>query len=172
MNLPSTLGALLALVAIPAVCTAQTLIALTRNTQTIHQSSHASCTALGSCPTSLPIQTPLNYWPGGTAWDATTDSLLVTTGLLLERHSVSPCSLNCGPVLCPKSSLTAEAMGMDVHDGTNQLWILDDAGIVTRVQNNCGLGFLGSFTPLPSIALAGTTAPTAIAIDELNGLVF
>ena len=145
----------------------------TRNTQSIHQGIHATCTPLGTCTTTLLPQNPaLSYWPGGSAWDATTNSLWVTTGLRLERRSVAPCGLTCAQIACPKSSLTALAMGMDINDLTNELWILDDAGIVTRCSNTCPPAVLGSFTPLPSIALAGTNAPTAIAIDEMNGLVF
>lgn len=173
MNQPSTLLAALALLAVPTLGVAQDLIAPTRNTQSIHWGNHASCTPLGLCGTMLPPQNPLlNYWPGGSAWDPTTNSLWVTTGQSLERRSVAPCGATCGQMQCPRSSLAANVMGMDLNDLTNELWILDDAGFVTRCANTCPPAVQGSFGPMPSIAQVGNTAPTGIAIDELNGLVF
>jgi hypothetical protein len=171
MTHPFTPVTFLAFLSLPAVGAAQNLIALTRNLRTIHQGSHATCTPLGTCSTSLPLQNVLSYWPGGTAWDGTTNALWCTTGQILERHPVAPCGQNCLVNPCPKSSLTAEVMGMDINELANELWILDDAGIVTRCTNVCPPVVQGSF-PVPGIGLVGNTAPTAIAIDEMNGIVF
>lgn len=170
----SVLRTLAALVALPFASTgaAQNLIALTLNTPVIHQSTHTPCTALGTCPApGLPARTAgVFYWSGGNAWDGTTNSLWASTGQAIARYGVGPCGLNFGPVACPKSAPLAEVVGMDVHEGLNQLWILDDAGIVTQVQNTTALTFVNSFAT--GLALAGTIAPSAIAIDELRGLVF
>jgi hypothetical protein len=172
MTIPPSRTTLASILLLAATASAQTLIAPTRNTQSIHQSVHATCTPLGTCTTTLPPQNPaLNFWPGGSAWDGTSNSLWVSTGQMIERRSVAPCGLTCPQVLCPKSSLAAEVMGMDINELTNELWILDSAGVVTRCANDCSLAVQGSFS-IPSLAVVNNNGGTGVAIDEVNGLVF
>jgi len=159
-----------------AAATAQTLpnlIGPTLNTPLIHQAVHGTCTPLGSCPIGLPTPTilPFPFWAGGSAWDSTNTALWVTTGQLIARYGMNGCSLQCGPFPVPKSSPIAEATGMDMHDGNNQLWIIDSAGIITRATNTCPPVAL---TPTynTGLPMAGFTVTSAIALDELRGLVF
>lgn len=160
-----------------AVATAQTapnLIALTLNTPLIDQSIHGTCTPLGNCaPLVLPPPTslPFPFWAGGTAWDSANNAVWATTGQVLARIGVTGCTPQCGPLPCPKSSPAAEATGMDMHDGNNELWIIDSAGIITRATNSCPpLTLTPSYnTGLP---MSGFWVTSAIAIDELRGLVF
>lgn len=151
------------------------LIGPTLNTPVIHESLHSNCTQLNTCtPPGMPppLQTPaVFYWPGGSAWDSATTSLWVTTGFVLGRYGMNGCTVTCAPGACPVSTPGAQATGLDLHDGANQLWILDDAGGITRCTNAC--------PPAPvalpcntGLGVAGFTATTAITIDELRGLVF
>jgi hypothetical protein len=169
--LPASISLLLATAVVAQ--TSPNLIALTLNTPLIDQSVHATCTPLGSCtPAGLPLPTvlPFPFWAGGTAWDSANDALWATTGQMLARYGMNGCTLQCGPIPCPKSP-GSDATGMDMHDGNNQLWIIDDAGIITRATNACPPVAL---TPTYNTGLgpAGTWRTSAIGIDELRGLVF
>jgi hypothetical protein len=156
-----------------AAQTAPNLIGPTRNTPLIHQSVHGTCTPLGSCtPPGMPLP-PLAsqwFWPGGSAWDSGNDALWVTTGQMIGRYGMNGCTVQCAPVACPKSA-GSDATGMDLHDGNGQLWVIDSAGIITRATNACPPVAL---TPTynTGLALAGNVATTAIALDELRGIVF
>ncbi len=159
-----------------ALAPAQTppnLIALTLNTPLIHQSVHGTCTGLNQCaPLGLPLPTvlPFPFWAGGTAWDSANSAVWATTGQMLGRYGMNGCALQCGPVPCPKSSLLADATGLDLHDGNNQLWVIDSAGWITQCTNACPPVAQNAWnTGLP---MAGTVVTSAITIDELRGLVF
>lgn len=157
-----------------AAATAQTapnLIGPTLNLPAtlIHEASHGTCTPIGNCATGLPPTTTF-FWAGGSAWDSATSSLWVTTGQLLARYGMGGCALQCGPVPVPKSSAAAEATGMDLHDANNELWVIDSAGFITQATNACAPVVLNSYNT--GLALAGNVATSAIAIDELRGLVF
>lgn len=154
--------------------TAPNLIALTLNSPLIDQSVHGTCTGLTQCaPLGLPLPTilPFPFWAGGTAWDSGNSAVWATTGQQLGRYGMNGCALQCGPVPCPKSSATADATGMDMHDGNNQLWIIDSAGFITRATNTCPpVALTPNYnTGLP---MTGFWVTSAIAIDELRGLVF
>jgi hypothetical protein len=59
---------------------------------------------------------------------------------------------------------------MDMHDGNNQLWVIDSAGWITQCTNACPPIAQNSWnTGLP---ITGNWVTSAIAIDELRGLVF
>lgn len=149
------------------------LIAPTLNTPLIHESNHGTCTPLGTCtPTGLPTPTnlPFPFWAGGSAWDSASSGLWVTTGQQLRKMDMTTCTLQCGPIPCPKSSPLAEATGLDLHDGNNQLWVIDSAGWITQCTNACPPVVQNAWNT--GLTLAGTTATSAIGIDELNGLVF
>jgi len=161
------------LVLLPVAATiAQTppnLIGITRNTPLIAQSNHATCTPLGTCtPAGLPPST--FAWSGGSAWDSQTSSLWATSGQLLGRYNMNTCTVSCPPGPCPKSSAAAEATGLDLYDSANQLWVIDDAGWITRCSNTCPPTVLNSCNT--GLALSGFTATTGITIDELRGIVF
>lgn len=165
-----TLACSILFAAAAAAQTLPNLIAPTLNTPLIDQSVHGTCTPLGNCPTGLPPTTTF-FWAGGSAWDSANSALWVTTGQVIARYGMNGCALQCGPFPVPKSSPLAEATGMDLHDGQNQLWIIDSAGIITRATNTCPPIAIGpAFNT--GLALAGFTATTAIALDELRGLVF
>ncbi len=145
------------------------LIAPTLNNSLIHQSVHGTCTPLGTCGTGL-VPTTTFFWAGGSAWDSANTALWVTNGQTLGRFGMNGCTLQCGPIPVPKSSLIAEATGMDLHDGLNQLWVIDSAGWITQCTNACPPVVQNSWnTGLP---ITGTWVTSAIAIDELRGLVF
>lgn len=151
---------------------APNLIGVTLNTPLIHQSVHGTCAPLGSCAPLVLPPTTLNYWPGGTAWDSTTNNVWATTGQLLARIDPTSCAPSCGPIPCPKSSPAAEATGMDMYDAANELWVIDSAGIITRCTNSCVPAVLGSFNTGLALVPAVPIATSGITIDELNGLVF
>ena len=159
-----------------AAVTAQTppnLIALTLNTPLIHQSLHSTCSGVNQCaPLGLPLPTivPFPFWAGGTAWDSANDALWATTGQQLGRYGMNGCSLQCGPIPCPKSSPLAEATGLDLHDGNNELWVIDSAGWITQCTNACPPVVSNAWNTL--LPMAGTVVTSAIGIDELRGLVF
>lgn len=153
--------------------TTPNLIALTLNTPLIDQSVHGTCTPLGNCaPLGLPLPTivPFPFWAGGTAWDSANSAVWATTGQVLGRYGMNGCSVQCPPGPCPKSSPAAEATGLDLHDGNNQLWVIDSAGWITQCTNACPPVAGPSWNT--GLALSGTTVTSAIGIDELRGLVF
>ena len=135
----------------------------------LHQSDHASCTSLGSCTTALGSNA-LNYWPGGSAWDSSTGFAWATNGLSITRQDLATCTVNVGPVACPRS-VGSQATGLDVHDALGELWTIDSNGIITRSTNSPALTFITSHNTGLALA-AGPTATSAISIDELRGLVF
>ena len=138
-------------------------------TPMLHQSSHPTCTPIGSCTTVLP-PTALNYWPGGSAYDSSTGFAWATTGTLITRQDLATCAPNVGPVACPRSA-GSQATGLDVHDALGELWTIDSNGIITRSTNSPALTFITSHNT--GLALGpGPTATSAITIDELRGLVF
>lgn len=166
------LPAALSLFAAVAGASAQNLLGITLNPSPtnplIARVSHATCSTLTTCQTSLPAS-GLWYWPGGTAWDPTSNSVWATTGGLLTRQSATTCAVNFGPVACPVS-LGANATGLDLHDSWNELWAIDSNGWITRSQNNTGLAFVNAHNT--GLAISGFVATSAITIDELRGLVF
>ncbi|HZN41523.1 MAG TPA: hypothetical protein VFD82_22145 [Planctomycetota bacterium] len=170
---PTSLSILFAAAATATAQTTPNLIALTLNTPLIHQSVHGTCTALNQCtPLGLPLPTivPFPFWAGGTAWDSANSAVWATTGQWLGRYGMNGCSLQCGPLPCPKSSAVAEATGLDMHDGQNRLWVIDSAGWITECSNTCPPAVINSYnTGLP---LTGNVVTSAISIDELRGLVF
>lgn len=85
----------------------------------------------------LPTTTPFSFWAGGSAWDSASNGLWVTTGQQLRKMNPTTCTVQCGPIPCPKSSPAAEATGLDLHDGNNQLWVIDSAGWITQCTNAC-----------------------------------
>lgn len=152
--------------------TAPNLIGITLNTPLIHQSVHGTCTPLGNCAPLVLPPTTLPYWPGGTAWDATTGSVWATTGQLLARIDPTTCAPACGPIPCPKSSAVAEATGMDMHDGNNELWVIDSAGFLTRCTNTCPPTVLATYNTGLALVPSVPISTSAVTIDEINGLVF
>ena len=146
------------------------LIGPTLNSPLIAEVDHNSCTPLGTCAPGL-LPTTTFFWAGGSAWDSANAALWVTNGQQLGRFAAGSCATQCPLSTCPKSSATAEATGMDLHDGTNELWIIDDAGIITRATNTCPPVAL---TPIYNTGLGptGFWRTSAIGIDELRGLVF
>jgi len=130
--------------------------------------SHNTCSTLTTCQTVL-LPSSLWYWPGGTAWDGTTNSAWATTGTLLTRQSPTTCAVNFGPVPCPRSPGSV-ATGLDLHDALNELWTIDNNGWITRSQNNPGLAFVNAHNT--GLTTVGFVATSAITIDELRGLVF
>lgn len=149
---------------------AATLIGPTLNTPLIAEVSHGTCSPIGTCAPGI-LPTTTFFWAGGSAWDSGNAALWVTNGQQLGRFAVGSCATQCGLVPCPKSSPTAEATGMDLHDGTGELWVIDDAGIITRATNTCPPVAL---TPTYNTGLGptGFWRTSAIGIDELRGLVF
>ncbi|MFY9342009.1 MAG: hypothetical protein WAT39_05950 [Planctomycetota bacterium] len=167
--------ALLFAAAAAATAVAQTLpnliaptLSPTLNNIQIHQSVHGTCTPLSICGTGL-VPSPNFYWAGGSAWDSSSNALWVTNGTLLGRYGMNGCSLQCGPIPCPRSPLS-EATGLDLHDGNNQLWVIDSGGWITQCTNSCPPAVINSWNT--GLALAGNVATTAIAIDEIRGLIF
>lgn len=157
----------------PAAASAQTLpnlIGPTLNTPLIAEVQHGTCSPLGTCAPGL-LPTTTFFWAGGSAWDSANAALWVSNGQQLGRFAVGTCTTQCGLVACPKSSAVAEATGMDLHDAANELWVIDDAGIITRATNACPPVTL---TPSYNTGLgpAGFVRTSAIGIDELRGLVF
>src|SRR5262245_62045560 len=151
--------------AVPAAAqSAPNLIALTLNTPLIHQSVHGTCTSLSQCtPLGLPLPTivPFPFWAGGTAWDSTNNAVWATTGQMLGRYGMNGCSLQCGPLPCPKSSPAAEATGLDMHDGMNRLWVIDSAGWITECSNSCAPAVINSYNTF--LPLTGTTVTSALS---------
>lgn len=146
------------------------LIGVTRNSPLIAQNQHGACTLLPNCaPTGMPPSTFV-AWAGGTAWDPATNTVWVTTGQLLGRYTMNGCGVSCPPAACPKSSPLAEATGLDVFAAANELWVIDDAGWITRCTNACPPVVITSCNT--GLALAGFTATTGIAVDGIRGLVF
>jgi hypothetical protein len=171
MRTHATLLALAA--ALPlAAQTTPNLIAPTLNTPLIHESIHGSCTPLGTCtPTGLPVPTatPFPFWAGGSAWDSAAGALWVTTGQILIKQDMNACTTICGPIQCPRTP-GSDATGLDLHDGNNELWVIDSAGWITQCTNACAPVVLNTWNT--GFPLTGTIATSAIGIDELNGLVF
>jgi len=162
----------LAVLLTASLATAQinaSLIGVTRTTATLAQSRHMPCAALPSC---LPPGMPPNpgfFQAGGTAYDGTDNSVWVTTGQMLGRYS-GPlgCTPACAPIACPKSSIAAQASGLDVVESLNELWIVDDAGWLTRCTTTCSPTVNSSCNlPLPPGVM-----PTGIAVDDGRGIVF
>ena len=145
-------------------------LGMTVNPPLIVEALHATCSQLSQCgPIALPPTTTF-YWSGGSAWSSGDSSLWVTTGQLLARFPVPGCAPTCGPIPCPKSSATANATGMDMHDGLNQLFIIDSAGWITSATNACSPVIQNQWNT--GLALSGFVVTSAITIDELRGLVF
>jgi hypothetical protein len=145
------------------------LIGITLTTPLIHQAVHGTCTQITNCPAlSLPPTTS-PHLPGGSAWDASSDALWATTGTLIGRFDVTSCAVQCGgPFPCPRTP-ASEASGLDLHDGTNRLWIVDDLGGVFECTNACPPVVLNSWN---NGLFSGTVRPSAISIDEARGLIF
>jgi hypothetical protein len=143
------------------------LIAYTLNGSAIFQGDHATCTQISLCATGQP-STGLFLWQGGIAYDSSRSEVWVSNGNLLGRYNGTTCGATFGPVLCPRTP-GFDVCGLDVHDALNQLWIIDNANVITRVTNNNSLTLVT--THLITGLAAGQT-PTGISIDELRGLVF
>lgn len=162
------------LLALSSPVAAQALIGLTLNSPRVIETTHSPCALVSNCgpvpmlPTLPPVP---SYWPGGAAWDTANNGLWITTGAALARVSPGTCTTGCGPVPCPRlpGSLTT---GLDMHETTNELWGIDDAGWITAFTANstCVTAIQNQWnTFLPA---SGNLATTDITIDEVRGLVF
>ncbi|MBL8756129.1 MAG: hypothetical protein JNK15_22740 [Planctomycetes bacterium] len=149
-----------------AAQTIPNLIAPTLNNTLIDQSIHGTCTPLGNCG-SLQPGTGTWFWAGGSAWDSTNTGVWISNGSSLARYGMNGCTLQCGPFLPP---VLGWVTGMDMHDGNNRLWFIDSSGWIHEATNACPPVVVNSWnTGLP---ITGTTVTSAIAIDELRGLIF
>jgi hypothetical protein len=152
--------------------TAPNLIGVTLNTPLVVEINHNTCSVLSSCaalvlPPMVP-PTPV-YWPGGATWDAQTNGVWATTGALLANITPGTCNVNCGPVACPVTP-GALCTGLDLHEGTDELWFIDDAGWITTTTRSCAPVVTNSW--FTGLVAAGNLATTGITVDELRGLVF
>lgn len=148
----------------------QSLVGITLNTPLLAQNQHQACTGLGSCTPAGLLATTLPYWPGGNAYDGGDNAVWATTGQMLGKYGLGTCTVVCAPTPCPKSSPAAEATGLDVAHIANRLWVIDDAGWLTECTNACPPVVLNSYNT--GLVLAGFTATTGVAVDELRGLIF
>jgi hypothetical protein len=145
------------------------LVGLTRLSNLRHV-SHAPCTLLAQCPVPLPAVVVTPPFAGGTAWDPTRSGAWVSDGTLLARVDDN-CVVQCPPMLIPTLGPNAFITGMEVVEGSNQLWMIDNLGNLHFYTNNCPAVPLGVCnTGLLPTALGNVT--TGLAVDERNGLVF
>jgi hypothetical protein len=148
------------------------LVGITRTTPALrHQAT--TCAILSQC--ALPLMPPAPNLPfvGGTAWDPRRPGAWVTNGQVLAKYD-DGCTLQCGPLPIPTlGTVNTYVTGLEVVDGTNQLWMIDNQGNLHFYANTCPPVPQGGCTTL----LGPTPAPvlqvtTGLAIDEGIGLVF
>ncbi|MEZ6038242.1 MAG: hypothetical protein R3F29_12230 [Planctomycetota bacterium] len=151
-----------------ATQTMPNLIAPTLNSTLIDQSDHGTCTPLGNCATLLG-PTGTWFWAGGSAWDPTNTAAWISNGSAMQRYGLNGCTPGCGPFVPPVAP-GALVTGMDMHDGSNRLWLIDSTGWITEATNACPPVAINSWNT--GLSITGTTATSAITIDELRGLVF
>lgn len=145
-----------------------TLISQTRITPVIAQNDHGACTGTILCAPLMPNSLPA-IWDGGAAWDAATNSMWVSSGGLLGRFDPT-CTSTCAPAGAPIGPANV-VTGLDVVDSLNELWILDNLGVITRCNRaNCPPTVNSTCaTPFPQ---AGFLVTSGIAVDEGRGAVF
>ena len=160
------------LAALPLAQGPASLIGLTRNTPTLRHLG-TNCSFLSQCQ--LLGMPPAGNLPfvGGTAWDPRRPGAWVTNGQVLAKYS-DDCSLQCGPMPIPSlSTVSTYITGLEVIDGSNQLWMIDNQGDLHFYSNTCPPVHLGGcntvLTPTPTPVLQVTTG---LAADEGLGLVF
>jgi len=144
------------------------LIGITRFASTLQHSRHAPCGVLPTCVAAgLPPTT--SFIAGGTAFDGTENLIWVTTGQQLAAYDFGAgCAVVCPPIPCPKSAATANASGLDVVESLGELWVVDDAGALTR----CTLGCPPAINGICNIALLPGDIPTGVTVDDGRGVVF
>jgi hypothetical protein len=170
MNLPRL--CLPMLLAPLAAQSAPNLIGVTLNTPLIAEIDHGTCSVLSTCAALVlpPVLPPVPvFWPGGATWDAQTNGLWTTTGNLLANITPGTCNVNCGPVACPVT-VGSWCTGLDLHEGTGELWFIDSAGWITTTTRSCTPAITNGWPT--GLVAAGNLATTGITVDELRGLVF
>jgi hypothetical protein len=106
-------------------------------------------------------------WQGGTAYDSQTGQVWASDGTGIGRFDPASCGVGCAVQPCPRTP-GSDVCGLDLFETGNQVWVIDSAGVITRVANNCGLSVAQTHVLTPLV----THIPTGISIDELRGLVF
>ncbi len=171
MNLTSLLP--LSLSVFAAGLAAQTpahLVGITRVTPFLRHQSHGPCALLAQCPLPMPGSIGLPPFAGGTAWDPVRSGAWVSNGLLLAKFDDN-CAPLCPPMPIPSLGPNAFVTGMELVEGVNQLWLIDNLGNLHRYTNACPPLPLGVCnTGLGPTAIGNVT--TGLAVDELNGIVF
>lgn len=146
------------------------LVGLTRTTQSLRHVSHAPCAVLNQCPVMLPLPILLPPHAGGTAWDPTRPGAWVTNGLALTKVADN-CNVLCPPAPIPSLGIGAVVTGMEYVENFNQLWLIDDQGMLHFYANACPPVPLGICnTGLAPSMLGNVTS--GLAVDDVNGLVF
>ncbi len=171
MNTSSLLA--FAIPALSAVLTAQGpdhLVGITRNVPSLRHQSHAPCSLLGQCALPMPNAAALPPFVGGTAWDPTRSGAWVTNGVVTGKFDDN-CAVQCAPAPLPVIGAGAFITGLEVVEGPNQLWAIDNLGILHFYTNSCPPNPLGQCnTGLGMTPIGNVTS--GLAVDELQGLVF
>jgi hypothetical protein len=145
------------------------LVGLTRLNNFRHV-SHVPCAMLAQCPVPLPAIAIVPGFAGGTAWDPVRSGAWVSNGVFLTKvddNCVVQCPVMPIPTLGPNAFIT----GMEVVEGMNQLWMIDNLGNLHFYTNACPPAPLGVCnTGLAPTVLGNVT--TGLAVDEGNGIVF
>ncbi|HEX5054766.1 MAG TPA: hypothetical protein VFZ65_23520 [Planctomycetota bacterium] len=147
------------------------LVGMTRNLPALRHHDPATCTNLAQCVLpGMPPATPLPPFVGGTAWDPVRSGAWVCNGLLLGKYDDN-CVVQCAPAAIPTLGAAAFITGMEVVEGMNQLWMIDSQGFLHFYTDACPPMPLGVCnTGLAPTAVGQVT--TALAVDELRGIVF
>lgn len=157
-----------------AALSAQAPPHLVGNTRLIPTLRHlgTDCTPLSQCALAGMPPTA-NLFAGGNAWDPVTSGVWVTNGRMLAKYG-DDCSVQCPPMPIPSlGSVDTFVTGMEVVEGLDQLWMIDNDGRLSFYSNACPPTLLGGCnsvlvpTPLPNAQVT-----TGLAVDEGYGLVF
>ncbi len=147
------------------------LVGITRNAPFLRHHDHQNCALIGQCGLAgMPPSTPLPAFVGGTAWDPTRSGAWVSNGLLIAKYD-DTCAMQCAPMAIPTLPAGGFVTGLEVVEGQNQLWMIDNFGNLHRYTNACPPMPLGVCNA-GLMPMAVTQVTTGLAVDEGLGLVF
>ncbi len=174
MNNTSPTKSLLSVLALAGALAAQgpqTLVGATRLNPALRELS-TGCQAVAQCP--LPgMPGANNPFAGGAAWDPVTSGAWITNGNLIAKYGPD-CAVLCPPTPVPQlGGANTYVTGLEVVDGSDQLWMVDNQGRIRFYTNTCPpLPMGGCNTVLPPTTVPFVQVTTGLAIDEGLGLVF
>lgn len=146
------------------------VVGMTRNLPLLRHQDPVNCQLLNQCGLAgMPNAAALPWFAGGTAWDPTRSGAWVTNGQWLAQYDDN-CNVLCPPMPIPLAGVNAIVTGMEVVEGLNQLWMIDNGGALRFFSNTCPPAPLG----ICNTGLGGalTSVTTGIAVDEGKGIVF